>query len=340
MLFQVEQTQRTVGGTRQDVYLLSSSDRKTEAEIWPGLGCNCLRWQVDGPFGPLDLLYVARDWETIPVPTRSGVPVLFPFPNRIANGRFEWNGREFRPPANDALGRNAIHGFACRRPWRVLKTKAADNLATLTAEFHASQDSPRDAAYWPGDYKLTLRFLLGPDSLSLSCTMQNPGSESVPLGLGFHPYFRMPLLPHQPASETKLAVPADSFWELRENLPTGRKLPVDPFRDFRTARCFDDLLLDDVFTDLKSTPGKSGLIARGRIEQTGLGAVEVWTSPAFRELVVFTPPSKQAICLEPYTCVTDAVNLQNQGVDTGLIILKPGESRTEFVVFRFARAVQ
>jgi aldose 1-epimerase len=46
--------------------------------------------------------------------------VLFPFPNRIRDGRFTWDGREYRLPPNDPAMKNAIHGFACRRPWRVV----------------------------------------------------------------------------------------------------------------------------------------------------------------------------------------------------------------------------
>ena len=42
-------------------------------------------------------------------------------------------------------------------------------------------------------------------------------------------------------------------------------------------------------------------------------------------MVVFTPPHRQAFCVEPYTCVTDAINLQQQGIDAGLIVLQPGQ---------------
>jgi aldose 1-epimerase len=58
----------------------------------------------------------------------------------------------------------------------------------------------------------------------------------------------------------------------------------------------------------------------------GPGAVslQLLTSPAFRELLVFTPPHRQAVCLEPYTCVTDAINLQARGIDAGLLVLPPG----------------
>jgi aldose 1-epimerase len=46
----------------------------------------------------------------------------------------------------------------------------------------------------------------------------------------------------------------------------------------------------------------------------------------FRELVVFTPPHGRSVCLEPYTCVTDAANLADQGLDTGWRELPPGAS--------------
>lgn len=49
--------------------------------------------------------------------------------------------------------------------------------------------------------------------------------------------------------------------------------------------------------------------------------------PAFRELVVYTPPNRNAVCLEPYTCATDAVNLQPRGIDAGWRVLEP---RAEF----------
>src|SRR5262245_42987459 len=114
MKFQVDTAVRTVKGARHNVYLLSSQDKVQQAEIWPEFGCNCLRWRVGGPRGPLELLYVVPDFDANPAPNRSGIPVLFPFPNRIRTGHYVWHGRDFRLPLNDPGARNAIHGFACR----------------------------------------------------------------------------------------------------------------------------------------------------------------------------------------------------------------------------------
>jgi len=51
--------------------------------------------------------------------------------------------------------------------------------------------------------------------------------------------------------------------------------------------------------------------------------------PVFREVVVYTPPGRNAVCLEPYTCATDAINLEQQGIAAGWRTLEPGgEFRT------------
>src|SRR5262245_4567294 len=110
MLYQIKTTERTVGGQAGTVYTLSDAGQTARAEIWPEHGFNCLRWQVRVDDELSDVLYVDPKWETNPVPTRSGVPILFPFPNRIRDGVISWRGRKIQLPRNDSAGKNAIHG--------------------------------------------------------------------------------------------------------------------------------------------------------------------------------------------------------------------------------------
>ena len=49
------------------------------------------------------------------------------------------------------------------------------------------------------------------------------------------------------------------------------------------------------------------------------------TDAAFREFIAFTPPHGRSVCLEPYTCTTDAVNLAALGIDSGWRVLASGE---------------
>src|SRR5262249_26194002 len=84
------------GGRDGTVVVLEESSGSARAEIWPALGCNCYRWQVVRGGRPLELLYADPQLFANGRPTRSGIPVLFPFPNRIRDGRFQWDGRTFQ----------------------------------------------------------------------------------------------------------------------------------------------------------------------------------------------------------------------------------------------------
>src|SRR5205085_9921231 len=125
----------------------------------------------------------------------------------------------------------------------------------------------------------------------------------------------------------QVTVPAASFWELEETLPTGRRRPLGerPACDLSAPRPFDSLQLDDVLTGLPG-PGQPGgvLYPRGSVTAPGGVGLAVRAVPDFREMVVFTPPHRQAVALEPYTCVTDAINLQQKNVDAGLLVVPPG----------------
>ena len=298
------------------------SDGRNRLEVWPALGFNAFRWQVAGQ----ELLFRNPEFFTDRRPTRSGFPILFPFPNRIRDGRFTWDGKAYQLPLGDPAGKNAIHGFACNRPWRVIDTGAGDMSAWITAEFHGSVDAPDCAALWPADYRIRVTYRLFDQVLRVEARVDNPDSRPLPFGLGYHPFFA--LAPFGGAS-SGVMVSAGKVWELQDNLPSGRTLDVDESRDLRSGPILGTMPLDDVMTDLYT-------IAYDQEDQLGLvGIVQhpagarmltLWVGGDFRELVVFTPPHRQAICLEPYTCTTDAVNLASRNIDAGLRVLPPGES--------------
>jgi aldose 1-epimerase len=74
-------------------------------------------------------------------------------------------------------------------------------------------------------------------------------------------------------------------------------------------------------------PDRDGLL-RTKLTDPISGRTLTQTFDAsFTQCVVYTPPHREAICLEPYTCVPDAIRLSAEGHETGLQILQPGESR-------------
>ena len=46
----------------------------------------------------------------------------------------------------------------------------------------------------------------------------------------------------------------------------------------------------------------------------------------FTTCVVYNPPHREAVCIEPYTTVPDAFALISRNIDPHLIVLQPGKS--------------
>ncbi len=296
----------------RDVYHLTDSDAGTSAQILPSVGFNLfdLRLPRSGRIAPV--IAAEPNWADRPEhPTRNGMPLLFPFPNRIRDACFDFEGRDFRLPANKPP--HAIHGFASDAAFDVLESGVDQAGAFVAGAFVMSKNAPHHARSWPGDAALKVRYSLAGARLQMVASITNQGAAAMPWGFGVHCYVRL----DSPAD--LLRIPAESYWELSEALPTGRVLPTTGRLDFRHGRPIE-APLDDVLTGLR--PDASGIV------ECGIGpALAMRLGAGFREIVVFTPPwFAGAVAVEPYTQATDAIHLQGQGIDAGLRILEPGQS--------------
>jgi aldose 1-epimerase len=327
MAFTITEREAAAGDKRGTVYELGND--RVRIEVWPFLGFNCLRWQYRDGENWRDILYTAPDWETNPIPTRSGHPILFPFPNRLRNGRFAFGGREYQLPLNDSSGPNAIHGFTPRNAWRVLVTGRTHDCAWVEGEFYRERDLPSALAFWPGDAAIRIAYRLFADRLRVEATVQADDSGPMPFGLGYHPYFTL----GGSLAEWKLRCPTNCFWEAEANLPTGRKLPLPRELDFRSERPIGDVALDTLFGDLALEPATDGLCEVAALSGGGR-KLSIHVDRAFRELLLFTPKHRQAIAIEPYTCITDAANLAAKGIDAGWRVLAAGETFAATVEYR------
>jgi aldose 1-epimerase len=300
-----------------NVVTLIDAHTGSTARILPELGFNCFEFRAVVGSQTVDVL------DSVPGfadggqrPSGSGIPILFPFPNRIRAGKFRWKDRDYTLPITDKLG-NAIHGFCLDRPWRVIRQ--GDDF--VTGQFQLSVDAPDRAALWPADFVLEVDYELLHTRLRTNFRIINVSDRTLPWGLGTHPYFRLPLAANGRFEDCTAEVPAANYWELVDCLPTGQVLPVTEGRDLRHGEYFNVLKLDDVLTGIRCDGPQFDLIVMD--ERAGVQVMQT-CPPIFREVVAFTPPNRSAICLEPYTCVTDAINLDAQGIDTGLRTLGAG----------------
>lgn len=311
-----------------DVLVLSDKRTQSTVRILPERGFNCFEFRTSVAGQMIDVIDASPQFASESPsggerPSGHGIPILFPFPNRIRGGHYSWNGRDFEIPASNASfdgAGNAIHGFCLDRPWRVT-SRGADFAVGM---FELGKDAPDRLQYWPADFRIEVRYQVRGNKLRADIRLLNPSAVPLPWGFGTHPYFKLPLGAKSDPKHCLVMAPAAEEWELVGGLPTGRRLPVSEAKDLREGAYFDVLKMDDVLTGLPASQAADdcGIMD----EASGQQVTQQW-GPGFREIVVYTPPGRNAVCLEPYTCATDAINLQQRGIDAGWRVLEP---RAEF----------
>jgi aldose 1-epimerase len=302
-----------------EVFSLNEGDA-TSARIAPALGNNCFAFRAgEHVMEPVSFTEFRER------PTSYGIPILFPFPNRVRDGVFTFQGETFavNPPR---------HGFVRDKPWRVEGSGASDSGgAWLVSSIEAQTYAEQILRQFPFPFRLETTYRLFEGRLSMGTIVKNEGDRDMPVGFGIHPYFRKP-------ARGAITVPARVRWELSDSLPTGRLLDVEGFYDLRKAKELDGLSLDDIYTKIGMDDEGT---ARCVLEDSALGTRTFVEFPAeqFPNVVVYTPPApRQAICIEPNSCPTDAFNLSERGVESNVIVLGAGESAS-FDVSIYTRAV-
>ncbi len=306
------------------VYVLRDSEAGCEAKIVPEFGNNCFvyRVNVDGEW--IDVLDPPDSLATLKGRASGyGTPVLFPFPNRIREGKFSFEGRDYQFDV-PRPGANSIHGLVINRPWKVEKAEATDEGGARLVSSIKSADFPDIMRQYPFPFDLQMDYAVKDGVLNLTVKMENLGEMNMPMGYGIHPYFRAPLSRSSDPRNCEIKLPARKYWELEDFLPTGRILEASGRYNLRDGVSVADIKFDDVFTDLIITEG----VSRCVVDDKNARMRMVLESDAiFREMVLYTPPNRPALCFEPYTCPTDAINLHGRSIlDVGIIVLKPGES--------------
>lgn len=287
-----------------------------KASISPDVGFNCYQFTAVIDNQPIEVLDAPDDFAAGTArPSSGGIPILFPFPNRIRGGEFTWEGKTYHLPLN-SQGKNAIHGFCYDRPWRV--TAQGNDFAT--GEFQLSVDAPDRLELWPSDFLICVDYELIHNRLRANFRITNTGTRPLPWGLGTHPYFKLPLSPQSRFEDCLLEVPVTEQFELVESLPTGNLHPIDSEIEFRDGAYISTLKLDDVFTSLDFDGPQFDMVLVD--EAAGLQVVQT-CPPIFRDVVIYTPEGRPTVCVEPYTCPTDAINLEARGMDAGIRVLAP-----------------
>ncbi len=240
--------------------------------------------------------------------------LLLPWPNRIADGRYRFRGRDLQLPLTEVARGHASHGLVRWTAWRVLAH--TQESVELGYRLMAQPGYP-----WALD--LAVRYALSDDGLAVSVTAANLAPEPAPFAAGAHPYLSVG---SGPVDSWELQLPAATALRVDDRkIPVGRE-PVGGDLDFRAARRLAGTSLDTAYTDLeRDGAGRATVTLRGPD-----GAVQLWLDGAHRWVQVYTaddlPDPRSALAVEPMTAPPDAFN---SGDD--LTVLSPAGSAGDTV---------
>lgn len=233
-------------------------------------------------------------------PTDMAAFPLFPFSGRIGNGRFRWQGRDIQLDQNFPPEPHAIHGQSWLAEWDVV---SATSDRALLRYVHAA-----DA--WPWAYRAEQLFRLGPNGLVLELSITNLSNETMPAGIGWHPYF--------PSAGAEIEADTTVVWETGPDMLPRPPRPPMASEQLREGAPIAELSLDTPFTTA-SRPVTIRWPEHRRM-------LRMLPDELLRFLIVYTPPGEEFFCAEPVSHVPDMVNLAAPASETGLVALTPGET--------------
>ena len=245
-----------------------------------------------------------------------GIPLLYPWANRLADFGYEVAGRSVavpHDPARIALDDNGlpIHGvIAGRMAWELTDTASADG-RSLAAKLSWRESDAECFEVFPFRHELHYEARLADGRLEIALTVDANDADAVPVAFGFHPYLSLPGVPRE-------------RWLIE--LPPMRPLTLDAQQipighgQAQAAQAFElsEREFDDGF-DSVVDPAHFSVAAAGRL-------IELEFLEGYPYAQVYAPKGGQFICFEPMVAPTNALRS-----GSGLRVLEPGESvRTGF----------
>lgn len=248
-----------------------------------------------------------------------GIPLLYPWANRLAGFDYTVAGRTVAVPHDTARVALENHGLPIHGViggllgWELADAPTPGAQSSLAARLDWSESRPELFEVFPFRHEIHFQARLGGGRLEIEVGVEACGGDPVPVAFGFHPYL---VLPGAPCEGWLVELPAMRRLELDEHqIPIGpeRTLPGQSFE--LAAHEFDDGF------DAVAEPARFTATAAGR--RIALELLEGYPCAQ-----VFAPPASQFICFEPMTAPANALRSGD-----GLRVLAPGEShRATFAV--------
>lgn len=238
-----------------------------------------------------------------------GIP-LFPFPNRLAQGRYAMGGKTYQLPINEPGRGNTLHGFLFQLEPEIrhLEESETSAQATLTYRYPGNLDG------YPFPCEVNITYKLLAEALEIVMHIHNTGKETMPVGFGWHPYYQLD----------------NTVDDLLMRLPPVKEIKVDErgiatgdlgkFTHFEKLSTIGAIKLDTGLL-IENPPEVAKALLWSEKLKYGL---EIWQDAGdggLNYLQVFIPPRRESIAIEP---MSSSINAFNTG--EGLRMLAPGDS--------------
>lgn len=224
---------------------------------------------------------------------------LFPFPSRIEDGKYNFNGKYYQLDINDTALNNAIHGHIHNETFK-LKNKI---VSKKKAKVKLTYKYKGDNIGFPFPYKLSVIYIFTKDNVKVRFNVENIGTEEFPFGIGWHPYFKTTDL-----YNSTLNFDAEFQSEFSERMIPQNNIPIQfspPFKILENSldHCF-------ITKNSKGVFKTSDYMMKMKFSSVSPNSF----------LQVYTPPTRDSIAIEPMTCGGNCFNSK-----IGLQTLKPKE---------------
>lgn len=240
--------------------------------------------------------------------------LLAPWPNRVVDGRYTFDGEAFQLDLSEPERGHALHGLVCWARFGLMDS-------TVSSAVLAHRLVPRTG--YPFEVTVVAAYEVGPEGLRCVVTTRNVGPRPAPYGVAAHPYLlggtgTVDGWTVQVPAEEVLEVTADRLVPLHRSPVAGTDL------DFRQPRRVGATAVDHAFTALR--PGPDGLVRATVLGEDGHGVVCSWDPAVLPWVQVHTADlpdpaeSRRGLAVEPMSCPPDAFN---SGTD--LVVLRPGQ---------------
>lgn len=228
--------------------------------------------------------------------------VLAPWPNRLADGQYVFNGVRGVVPLDEPARHNAIHGLVRWLYWdrEYIERDRVKLRCTL---------APQPA--YPFQISLAVLYEISDGGLIVRVEAEVEGADLAPFGIGFHPYF---LGDQAGLARARLILPARHRYVLDDRgLPVEREALGGEFEPLssESGLALGEARLDDCFFGLERDA--VGIAAvRYFPGDSGIAEVVLRLSPEFDYVMCYTgdtlPEGKRrrAVAIEPMTCAPNA----------------------------------